>query len=62
MIHTRLALVDSVQVGPPPTITVSIYDDLIPGVRYIGSAPVEGDTVVLLADGPFYICLGALAE
>jgi hypothetical protein len=62
MIHTRLALVDSIQAGPPPTLTVTIYDDLVPGIRYIGSAPSVGDTVVLLADGPYYICMGALAE
>jgi hypothetical protein len=55
-------LVDSIQAGPPPTLTVTIYDDLVPGIRYIGSAPSVGDTVVLLADGPYYICMGALAE
>lgn len=61
LIQSQLATVISVQSGPPPTLTVSIYGTNVPSVRYIGSAPSVGATVVLISDGPYYICIGALA-
>jgi hypothetical protein len=61
LLSSQLAVVVSTESGPPPTLTVSIYGENVPSVRYIGTAPSVGATVVLISDGPYYICLGALA-
>ena len=57
----RLGIVASQQTGPPPTLTITIHGQTVANVRYIGTAPSVGGVVVVLAEGPFYICLGALA-
>lgn len=55
-----LGVVVSHNSGPPPTITATVHGQVIPSIRYVGTAPVVGRVVVVIADGPFYISLGML--
>ena len=55
-----LGTVVSSATGPPATITATVHGQTIPAIRYIGSAPATGKIAVILADGPFYVCLGVL--
>ena len=56
----HLGVVVSTAAGPPATLTATIHGQNVPNIRYIGSAPTAGKVAVVLADGPFYVCLGTL--
>lgn len=60
----RLAVIESSDPGPPPTVTISLAGDLtntLDNVPYLGSyTPITNDTVVLLSVGGDHLVLGNL--
>lgn len=59
----RQGVVVSVEAGPPKSVTVTVGGSVeVPGVRYGRSyAPVPGDTVWLVQQGPALWVVDALA-
>lgn len=58
---TVLGVVTATSVGPPATLTATVHGRSVANIRYTGSTPSNGDTVVLQYTNGTYVAVGVLS-